>query len=853
MSRRLKILIVSNGPVPIIGSSVVEGGGIRCWTLFQGLTSHQIECVIAVHKIFGLTETDTVKNYENVNDLLKLAEDCTAVIFNYASGNLVLELFEKLPKNTIRIADLYVPIHIEVAAREVSDDKLQAEVLGFQHSAYFWEKTLLVADLFIVASAAQRHYYLGLLAGIHALNPENYRDLQIIEVPQGPIEKPIQVEKSTSKNTKTILWWGGFYPWFDASQIRELANLLVENDPLAKIQVVGGSNPFVTNTVFLEHIHTNLELLKGLPNVEILPWVPYADRKSIFANVDAVLMMNKIGFENELSFRTRLIDVVEFAKPLITNGGDPFSEKILDAGGGFKVENNAKILANFISNELGVSKMLIATEALLNLRTEIDSNSCVASLAEILKFQDLTKTKKFQLVVEKNHGPNRKVESSKKKSVSFLRLFILLTSYTRAYGIKVTLVKILKILKNLNFDNFERILRATSFGENNQTFRKLKVQKFTSRFKSVLKVRRSTSNPNLIVILHQIDRSGACLIGVEISKLLSSNYKNPPVILSPTVQDPKLLTEIKALGLDVRVINPLLNINRLLSNNDVFINSCAVPMLWISQSLIAHNRNNVRKIGFFVHENEPDIFLNHKVATSLYKATTEGLKVFVPSKGTQSQMKLLHGLGIESTIVKNRVDLAPAKSSDYKPDFIDIAIVGPTNDDRKRQLDILVAVHDAQKMAIGNGFREIRVKFLGITNDPIGAELKRLANEVLLPKSYKIMGKLTKQSLLAELSECNVVVSLAKNESFGLYIAEAMSAGAIVVRTKISGFEETVDEGKNGYGIKASISELASVLELLADKSKMPNIELLKMMEHSKEKIRPFVESTFSQIIDLFE
>ena len=850
MSHRQKILIVSNGPVPIIGSSVVEGGGIRCWTLFQGLTSHKIECVIAVPKIFDSPETDAVKPYENVIDLLKLAEDCTAVIFNYASGNLVLELFEKLPKNIIRIADLYVPIHIEVAAREVSDEKLLSEVLSFQHSAYFWEKTLLVSDLFIVASAAQRHYYLGLLAGIHALNPENYRDLQIIEVPQGPIEKPFQVENIKIKNTKTILWWGGFYPWFDASQIRELAEVLAKNDSLVKIQVVGGSNPFVTNKFFLEHIQNNLELLKGLPNVEILPWVPYADRESIFANVDAILMMNKMGFENELSFRTRLIDVVEFAKPLISNGGDPFSEKIIDAGGGFKVENSAKILANFISNELSKSKIMKASDALLSLRNELNSHSCIADLVDILKFQSLTKTKKFQLVVEKNPEKNKKFAFAKEKRISLVQLITFTTSFARVYGIKTTL---LKIINKFNFASFLRILKAISSTEYHETIMKSKSEKFKLWFQSVTTIRPSTSSPNLVIIFHQIDRSGATLIGVEIAKLLSSNYKTAPIILTPNVQDPDLLSEIEALGLNVRVINPLSNINRILRNNDVLINSCAVPSLWISESLSSHNSNNLRKIGFFVHENEPDLFLNKKVSTSLKKATTKGLRIFTPSKGTQSQVKLLYSLGIDSTIIKNKVECAPSKPLDYTPEFIDLVIVGPTVDTRKRQLDILFAVHLAQNKTVGAGYRKIRIKFLGITNDTIGEELRRLATELLLPESYKIMGRLPKKSLLYELSECNVVVSLAINESFGLYIAEAMSAGAVVVRTKISGFEETVDEGINGYGIEASISELASVLEFLADKSKMSNEELLLMMKHSQEKVKPFMESNFSPIIELFQ
>ena len=62
----MKVLIVSNGPVPENASSIVEGGGLRVWALAMGLVSHEIDVKIAVPEGFATTNSEfCVKPYEN--------------------------------------------------------------------------------------------------------------------------------------------------------------------------------------------------------------------------------------------------------------------------------------------------------------------------------------------------------------------------------------------------------------------------------------------------------------------------------------------------------------------------------------------------------------------------------------------------------------------------------------------------------------------------------------------------------------------------------------------------------------------------------------------------------------------
>ena len=98
-------------------------------------------------------------------------------------GEIALELFRKLPEKIIRVADLYVPIHVEVMARNVPAHQMKDEALSFERSRILWEQTLLHSDIYLVTSKEQRTYYYGLLSGLHIVNPENFDEIKMYEVP----------------------------------------------------------------------------------------------------------------------------------------------------------------------------------------------------------------------------------------------------------------------------------------------------------------------------------------------------------------------------------------------------------------------------------------------------------------------------------------------------------------------------------------------------------------------------------------------------------------------------------------------------------------------------------------------
>jgi glycosyltransferase involved in cell wall biosynthesis len=253
----------------------------------------------------------------------------------------------------------------------------------------------------------------------------------------------------------------------------------------------------------------------------------------------------------------------------------------------------------------------------------------------------------------------------------------------------------------------------------------------------------------------------------------------------------------------------------------------------------------------FIHENEPGIFLDDLLATRIKKQASINLKIFVPSIGAKKNIRSFFGISGGVTVQNYRVAQAPLFPLAEKCAEVRVILVGYTEDFRKRHLDIVLATHIAQKNAESNQtWREIKLTLIGVGNDMIGQEVSRMCEELLIPGTYDLFSNLKQSDVLTELSRSNVVVSLSDNESFGLYLAEAMSAGAVVLRTPVSGHHEQVVHGTNGYLIHDGIEDLASRILMLSDIETTSDTSFQEMMKFSMNLIDPFTKGTYATVVN---
>ena len=296
-------------------------------------------------------------------------------------------------EHQLLVWDSYVPIHVEVCARRSMDR--HAELAAYERDRAIWERALKRGNFFLCANRAQRLYYLGVLAAIGRINPVTYDDDPLLIVPYGiheeepsPHRQPC-TELIGDPTAWKLLWFGGVYPWFDIGCLLEAVKLLAQIHPTSLV-IVGAKNPFVQNADF-EQCHQNmLELVEDpamKPLVHLVDWVSFHERGDWYMDSDLICFANQPGMESLLAWRTRVVDYLWARTPMATNGGDPLSEEMIQAGAAVRVDATdpvrlAETLAKTLGNPAALAAMRQAAE---QIREKYLWRNSVRPLVEVIR------------------------------------------------------------------------------------------------------------------------------------------------------------------------------------------------------------------------------------------------------------------------------------------------------------------------------------------------------------------------------------------------------------------------------------------------------------------------------------
>jgi glycosyltransferase involved in cell wall biosynthesis len=183
-------------------------------------------------------------------------------------------------------------------------------------------------------------------------------DVPLIQVPFGiPETDPsgdVDPIEGVPAGWSVVLWWGGVWPWLD------LETLLAARARLgsAKVSVVvptakrpGGGVTMTTRDLEAAAARHGL---RGPAVVPLECWVPYADRDRILNRSAVLAVLHHPGPETELSFRTRVLDGVWAAVPLLLSEGGAAARTANAEGWGAVVPpGDAKLAAAALDLLLG--------------------------------------------------------------------------------------------------------------------------------------------------------------------------------------------------------------------------------------------------------------------------------------------------------------------------------------------------------------------------------------------------------------------------------------------------------------------------------------------------------------------
>lgn len=355
-----KYLIFSYNKVPLVENDIVEGTGLRYWRLAKGFVKiPKSEVVIAVldkNNQSGIKDGIKVISFSNdIESIKKLinSEKPDVIIASYWMSGIARKILDSTPSKCIFITDAYSPFYVEFFAHSSSRAADNSIMQWYPSQLEECNYLLAKADYVLTSNDKQEELYRGVIA---ALGQDSYsEEHRFIRVP-GAVESSSGENnpRKIDPNRKEILWFGGMYPWFDFSNIIELFS----NQDIARVaylRVIGGWNPiYKKNDKRYNGQYTKAyseAKKRGLINNSIYfeDWVTYDERLNIFASADWAISMNSDGAENAYSWRIRVADLAGNDVPVMTNGGDPLGEWLINNGLASRLDLNSSDSKDFIN------------------------------------------------------------------------------------------------------------------------------------------------------------------------------------------------------------------------------------------------------------------------------------------------------------------------------------------------------------------------------------------------------------------------------------------------------------------------------------------------------------------------
>lgn len=831
-----KCLVISYGPVPTPEHTKVEGGGLRCWGLAKGLLANgNMDVTVAYHhsykreKFTEVYEGVKVATWE-INGIQELIAEYDSVLVSYCMGDISVKIADVVRTDQQLILDCYVPIYVEVSAR--ATDNLDREYNAFHSDLGRWAHVLRRGDLFLCASEQQLRYYKGVLSAIGRINPATYGEELILIVPYGIYrDEPVATHKPITalikeEGPKKLLWFGGIYPWFDLRMLVDAVALLNKKLP-AKLIIVGAKNPFNDHPDFnrpYDELVDYIEKSNQQETVVMQDWVSFDDRANWYMDSDMVVVVNKIGEENELSWRTRLVDFMWANLPIITNGGDPLGEVLLthDAAAHFT----------------GLTPKQMATDMQAVLEDNSKLKKMRSNLKELKKnyYWDTVTAKLNKLILEHKLPGDRLRYGS----------YTLEQSDVAGNG-------------RLHIAKLKQIYRK---GRQLPGYARRHGSKNTYLAVRTKVVARLSSNhrrgPRLLFVSHQLDASGAPFVFMDIVEDIRRLLPRLPLefhTYNPT--DNENISRLNMIG-----VKPHIHIVKdialpYVKGDVVILNTVAHSGIFKHHLFSSVDAGVVNKVIWYVHEDEPELIFDSSEKKKIMKLLQKDkMIIFSAAKRTVENYQACfeNTKNIRMQTYKYAV---PEKFQKVRSpeDFnkLKFILTGTVGDGRKGQLPIFYAFKaflDLYYTSHPETYRDFKLDFVGIDKDFLSRQIEKHALRAFGDR-FNGHGRVSHQKSLELMQEANVTFCYSMRECLPLFVFEGMAAGHPILRNDCSGMEEQLVDGKNGFLLDSSdYSQIITTIEKILNKQTTSNAQLASMSKLSNKIAISQAENDYHSIIN---
>jgi glycosyltransferase involved in cell wall biosynthesis len=343
------------------------GPALRAAGLARGLAARGLDVVFVAPDGSEAPDGCSIAAF---SDLGRLVEDGATLV---ASGFL-LERHPGIANAAHLVVDAAGPFLLENLVIHEREPPARRRRILTDESAVLG-RLLAHADLILCAQSRQRDLTLGMLLARASLRPELLDadpalDELLMIVPFGPTG-PIEALPHAPKAGRLhLVWPGGLWEWLDPVCLVEAVAYAREQGLEVTAELWGSSSPDPlvppqrTSELAARRTH---EL--GLADVvELVEWVPHAERRARLARADLAVTLDHAGIEARYAFRTRLVDALALGLPTLATAGEHVADEAARRGAGFTVAPHdaravAELLAALAANPTRLAQARAAAPA----------------------------------------------------------------------------------------------------------------------------------------------------------------------------------------------------------------------------------------------------------------------------------------------------------------------------------------------------------------------------------------------------------------------------------------------------------------------------------------------------------
>ncbi|MEY2515422.1 MAG: hypothetical protein QOJ89_2780 [bacterium] len=302
------------------------------------------------------------------------------------------------------IYDLYAPFFEMLTFQGAQGAERPEQRLGWDAYCLRHRIMLLTGRAFIGANTEQRHALLGALAALGRISLEDYRLDPTLghlvravglgvdaEPPQATAGDVRAALPGARKDDKVLIWPGNLWDWFDPETLmRAMAQISATRDDV-KLYCLGLRHPSSAGYGEMTTTDRTIALAQelGVKDRTVFfdfGWISYDERQNYLVAADIGVNVHSEHVETTFAYRTRLLDYLWAALPIVTTEGGALSDLVERNGLGrtmrfADVDDCARAILELCDDEDEYARV---RERVARFRERMTWDHAVAPLADLI-------------------------------------------------------------------------------------------------------------------------------------------------------------------------------------------------------------------------------------------------------------------------------------------------------------------------------------------------------------------------------------------------------------------------------------------------------------------------------------